>query len=59
MSKIFQRRIDPNIPNLIKLPWKVMSVQNFPGRLLYTRKIIFINEIITQSKEHEKVFFSN
>ena len=38
--------IDPNIPNLNKPSWKVTSVQNFTGRLLYTWKIIFIKEII-------------
>ena len=27
---------DQNIPNLIKPPWKIMSVQNFTGKLLYT-----------------------
>ena len=41
MSKIFQRRIDPNIPNLIEPPYKVMSVQNLMGGLLYNWKIIF------------------
>ena len=46
MSKIFQRRIDLNIPNLIKPPWKNMSVQNFTEKLLYTWKVIFIKEII-------------
>ena len=32
----FPRRTDPNIPNLIKPPWKVMIVQNFAEKLLYT-----------------------
>ena len=46
MSKIFPRRIDPNIPNLTKTPQKVMSVQNLQEDFYILEKIIIIIEII-------------
>ena len=46
MSKIFQRKVGPDFPNLIKHHWEVTSVQDFTRRLLYTCKIIFIKKIM-------------
>ena len=46
MSKIFQRKVGPDIPNLIKHHWKVMSVHDFTRRRFYTCKIIFIKQIM-------------
>ena len=46
MSKIFQRRIDLNIPNLTKPLWKVMSVQNLTGRLYLINMVFQVYKVL-------------